>query len=95
MAAKAQTPSARRAQLERPELAHVPADKVFSEGERTAIALACFLAELRLADDSSGLIFDDPVSSLDHNVREYVARRLVTCEEQAGHRLYARLGIPR
>jgi energy-coupling factor transporter ATP-binding protein EcfA2 len=59
------------------ELAHVPADKVFSEGERTAIALACFLAELRLGEDPSGLIFDDPVSSLDHNVREHVARRLV------------------
>ncbi|MGE3959256.1 MAG: AAA family ATPase [Vicinamibacterales bacterium] len=59
------------------ELAHVPAERVFSEGERTAIALACFLAELRLGDDPSGLIFDDPVSSLDHNVREYVARRLV------------------
>jgi hypothetical protein len=59
------------------ELAHVPADKVFSEGERTAIALACFLAELNLGDDPSGLIFDDPVSSLDHNVREHVARRLV------------------
>ena len=59
------------------EFAHIPAEKVFSEGERTAIALACFLAELRLGDDPSGLIFDDPISSLDHNVREHVARRLV------------------
>lgn len=59
------------------ELSHIPAEKVFSEGERTAIALACFLAELRVGDDPSGLIFDDPVSSLDHNVREHLARRLV------------------
>ncbi len=59
------------------ELSHIPAEKVFSEGERTAIALACFLAELSVGDDPSGLIFDDPVSSLDHNVREHLARRLV------------------
>lgn len=59
------------------ELKHIPAERVFSEGERTAIALACFLAELRLGDDPSGLIFDDPISSLDHGFREYVARRLV------------------
>lgn len=60
-----------------PELKHLSPEKVFSEGERTAISLACFLAELQLGDDGSGLIFDDPVSSLDHHVREHVARRLV------------------
>lgn len=60
-----------------PKLANVPPERVFSEGERTAIALACFLAELRLGEDPSGLVFDDPVSSLDHGVREHVARRLV------------------
>lgn len=64
------------------ELKHIPAEKVFSEGERTAIALACFLAELRLGDDSSGLIFDDPISSLDHNIREHVARRIVAVAKQ-------------
>ena len=60
-----------------PELKHLSPDKVFSEGERTAIALACFLAELHLGNDPSGLILDDPVSSFDHHIREYVARRLV------------------
>ena len=60
-----------------PELKHLSPEKVFSEGERTAIALACFLAELRLGNDPSGLIFDDPVSSFDHHIREHVARRLV------------------
>jgi len=59
------------------DLKHVPPERVFSEGERTAIALACFLAEVRLGGDPVGLVFDDPVSSLDHNVREHVARRLV------------------
>ena len=60
-----------------PELKHLSPEKVFSEGERTAIALACFLAELHLGYDPSGMIFDDPVSSFDHHVREHVARRLV------------------
>ena len=60
-----------------PELKHLSPEKVFSEGERTAIALACFLAELHLSNDPSGLILDDPVSSFDHHIREHVARRLV------------------
>ena len=60
-----------------PELKHLSPEKVFSEGERTAIALACFLAEIHLGHDPSGMIFDDPVSSFDHHVREHVARRLV------------------
>jgi energy-coupling factor transporter ATP-binding protein EcfA2 len=64
------------------EMKHLSAERVFSEGERTAIALACFLAELRLGSDPSGLIFDDPVSSLDHNVREHVARRLVAAAKE-------------
>lgn len=64
------------------EMRHLAAEKVFSEGERTAIALACFLAELRLGPDPSGLIFDDPVSSLDHGVREHVARRLVAAAKE-------------
>jgi recombinational DNA repair ATPase RecF len=64
------------------EMRHLAAEKVFSEGERTAIAQACFLAELRLGNDPSGLIFDDPVSSLDHGVREHVARRLVAAAKE-------------
>lgn len=64
------------------ELKSLPPDRVFSEGERTAISLASFLAELRLGDDPAGLIFDDPVSSLDHNFRERVAARLVAAAEQ-------------
>jgi hypothetical protein len=39
--------------------------------------LAAFLAELSTAHNRSGVIFDDPVSSLDHNYRETVAGRLV------------------
>ncbi len=50
---------------------------VASEGEQRCMALAAFLAELSLASHSSALVFDDPVSSLDHNFREAVAGRLV------------------
>ncbi len=64
------------------KLKHIQAARVFSEGERTVIALACFLAELQLGEDPSGLIFDDPVSSLDHSVREHVARRLVRASKE-------------
>ena len=49
---------------------------VLSEGEYRCIALAAFFAELATSDDKSALIFDDPVSSLDHEHREAVAKRL-------------------
>jgi len=55
----------------------VKAAEVLSEGEHRAIALAGFLAELESTGDRSALIFDDPVSSLDHKWRRAVARRLV------------------
>lgn len=51
--------------------------KVVSEGEARCIALAAFLAELRSARDTSGIVFDDPVSSLDNRWRTSVAERLV------------------
>jgi len=50
---------------------------IASEGEQRAVALACFLAELGQSPDRSTLIFDDPVSSLDHHNRKRIARRLV------------------
>jgi len=50
---------------------------VVSEGEHRAIALAAFLAELATSPGKSGLIFDDPVSSLDHIWRQRIADRLV------------------
>ncbi|HDU2647845.1 TPA: AAA family ATPase [Yersinia enterocolitica] len=50
---------------------------ILSEGEQRAVSLASFLAELKLANHSCGIIFDDPVSSLDHHRRRRVATRLV------------------
>jgi energy-coupling factor transporter ATP-binding protein EcfA2 len=51
--------------------------RVVSEGEQRCLSIAAFFAELSTADDPSGIVFDDPVSSLDYKFREGVARRLV------------------
>jgi len=50
---------------------------VLSEGEQTCVALAAFLTELATSPHGSALVFDDPVSSLDHRWRRKVAQRLV------------------
>jgi hypothetical protein len=57
--------------------------EIFSEGEHRRVALAAFLAELVTAQRYSGIVFDDPMSSLDHIHRGAVASRLV---EEAEHR---------
>jgi energy-coupling factor transporter ATP-binding protein EcfA2 len=51
--------------------------KVVSEGEQRCLSIAAFFAELSTADDPSGIVFDDPVSSLDFAWRHAVAKRLV------------------
>ncbi|ASF47767.1 AAA family ATPase [Methylovulum psychrotolerans] len=50
---------------------------ILSEGEQTCVALAAFLTELATAMHRSAIVFDDPVSSLDHRWRKKVAERLV------------------
>lgn len=50
--------------------------EVLSEGEHRCVALAAFLAEMATTDSRSSIVFDDPVSSLDHMHREAVAKRL-------------------
>jgi hypothetical protein len=50
---------------------------ILSEGEQRAIAIASFMAELHLSAGRGGIVFDDPVSSLDHRRRWEVAERLV------------------
>ncbi len=56
---------------------------IFSEGEHRCVALAAFLAELVTSKQYSSIVFDDPMSSLDHIHRKAVAARLV---EEAAHR---------
>ena len=60
-----------------------PIGEILSEGEHRCVALAAFLAELVTSRDYSGIVFDDPMSSLDHKYRRRVAKRLV---EEAAHR---------
>lgn len=50
--------------------------KVLSEGEQKVLALADFLAEAHLAGITAPVIFDDPVSSLDHRRINEVAQRI-------------------
>lgn len=52
-------------------------EDVLSEGELRVISLAAFLADVRVMDDKSGIILDDPVTSLDHVFQKAVAERLV------------------
>lgn len=60
-----------------------PVGEIFSEGEHRCVALAAFLAELVTSKQYSGIVFDDPMSSLDHIHRKAVAARLI---EEAQHR---------
>jgi energy-coupling factor transporter ATP-binding protein EcfA2 len=66
--------------VEKPD---APVGEIFSEGEHRCVALAAFLAELVTSKQYSGIVFDDPMSSLDHIHRKAVAGRLV---EEAAHR---------
>jgi energy-coupling factor transporter ATP-binding protein EcfA2 len=54
----------------------VAAGKILSEGEQKAITLADLLTESELDPGNCGLIFDDPVNSLDQNRRNKIAVRL-------------------
>jgi len=53
-----------------------PIQSILSEGEQRAIAIGSFLAEVTVGGRLGGIIFDDPVCSLDHRYRARVARRL-------------------
>lgn len=54
-----------------------PPDKILSEGEQRAVALADFLTEVALDTNSTGVILDDPVTSLDFAWKETIAAHLV------------------
>ena len=60
---------------------HKPS-KVLSEGEQKVLALADFLAEARLAGITAPVIFDDPVSSLDHRRIKEVAQRIARLADE-------------
>jgi len=56
--------------------------EVLSEGEQKVIALADFLAEASLKPDKSPIVFDDPVTSLDHKRLRYVVDRIVELAQE-------------
>lgn len=59
------------------QIAKLSASQILSEGEQRAISLADFLTEVQLNPNNSGVIFDDPVTSLDHERKSIIAKRLV------------------
>ncbi|MEJ2884592.1 AAA family ATPase [Pedobacter sp. GR22-6] len=67
--------------LSEPHAGNVSLKDILSEGEHRCIALSTFLSELTLSDHKSTIVFDDPVSSLDHKWRNKIAKRIV--EESA------------
>lgn len=54
-----------------------PPDKVLSEGEQRAVALADFFTEVRLDKQSCGVVLDDPVTSLDFQWKDTIAGYIV------------------
>ena len=59
--------------IEKPD---APLGEILSEGEHRCVALAAFLAEMVTTENRSAIVFDDPVSSLDHMHRKSVVKRL-------------------
>lgn len=57
---------------------------ILSDGEFRALALACFLTEVNTIPHHSGIILDDPVSSLDHIRTRRVAMRLLKEAKKGG-----------
>lgn len=52
-------------------------EDVLSAAQQADLGTAFFLAELAVSAGESAIVLEDPVSSLDHEHREYLARRLV------------------
>lgn len=62
--------------LNEPNANDIALKEILSEGEHRCIALSTFLSELTLSNHKSSIIFDDPVSSLDHKWRDKIAKRI-------------------
>ena len=56
---------------------NVSLKNILSEGEHRCISLATFFSELSISDHNSSIVFDDPVSSLDHKWRNKISKRIV------------------
>jgi energy-coupling factor transporter ATP-binding protein EcfA2 len=67
----------RKIEIANASVTGVDPSQVLSEGEQTAAALADFLTEIELNGACAGVVFDDPVTSMDHVRKESIAQRLV------------------
>lgn len=68
--------------LRRLQVAGETANRILSEGEQRSISLADFLTETGIDPYNKGIIFDDPVNSLDHLRKELIAKRLADISAQ-------------
>lgn len=50
---------------------------VLSEGEQKVIALANFLSECTIEGSRNSIVFDDPITSLDQDYREAIAKKII------------------
>lgn len=50
---------------------------VLSDGEQKVIAISDFLSEMQLSEINRGIIFDDPINSLDNERKKQIAERLI------------------
>ena len=57
-------------------------DKILSEGEQKATALALFIAEIIISNNHSVLVLDDPVNSMDHKMMGAFAEVLLQMDNQ-------------
>lgn len=56
---------------------------VLSEGEQKVIAIADFIAEMRMSSINKGMIYDDPVTSLDEHRKKRIAEHLAELSKKA------------
>lgn len=55
---------------------------ILSEGEQKIVALANFLSECTLASSKNTIVFDDPVTSLDQDYREQIAKIIINLSNE-------------
>ncbi|HHQ6624995.1 TPA: AAA family ATPase [Serratia fonticola] len=55
---------------------------ILSEGEQKVISLADFIAETAITSINKGVVFDDPVNSLDEKRKSVIAERLVSISDR-------------
>lgn len=51
--------------------------KILSDGEQKAVGIALFLAEIQSQNNTCPIVFDDPVTSVDHEVADFLAQKLL------------------